>query len=190
MSYGHTQDSPMARPYAPRVTPRQSTPHMNRPWPLANSMTPLGALPTAPACVRAHVRDTLAEWRMTSLIDTAELVASELVTNAVQASTDEHGHPIYAGGRMAVIFVRLLAERTRLVLEVWDMAQALPAARNVSAEDETGRGLELVEAVSANWGWKTAPDWPGKCVWAELGLLVNPDVEVTAHPDDRTRHIG
>lgn len=173
MSYGQTQDPAMVRPYAPAVTPRQSIPRMNHPWPFVNIMAPLGALPTAPACVRAHVRNTLAEWRMTSLmdtadIDTAELVASELATNAIQASTDEHGHPIYVGGRMAVIFVRLLADRTRLVLEVWDMAQTLPAARHVSADDESGRGLELVEATSVNWGWKTAPDWPGKCVWAEL----------------------
>jgi hypothetical protein len=105
---------------------------------------------------------------MTSLTDTAELVASELATNAIQASTDEQGHPIYFNGRMAVIFVRLLADRTRLVLEVWDMAQTLPTARHANADEESGRGLGLVEALSANWGWKTAPDWPGKCVWGEL----------------------
>lgn len=168
MKCGRTQDPPMVRPYAPRVTPRQSTPHMNHPWPLANIMAPLGALPTAPACVRAHVRNTLAEWRMTSLIDTTELVASELATNAIQASTDEGGQPIYAGGRMAVIFVRLLSDRSRLVLEVWDMTQDLPVARHANVNEESGRGLELVEALSANWGWKTAPDWSGKCVWAEL----------------------
>jgi hypothetical protein len=168
MSYGQIQGSPMVRPYAPAVTPRQSTPHMNHPWPLANIMAPLGALPTAPACVRAHVRNTLTEWRMSSLIDTAELVASELATNAIQASTDEHGHPIYAGGRMAVIFVRLLADRARLVLEVWDMTKALPIARHAKVNEESGRGLELVEALSVNWGWKAAPNWPGKCVWAEL----------------------
>lgn len=158
----------MVRPYAPAVTPRQSTPHVDHPWPLASIMAPLGALPTAPACVRAHVHNTLAEWRMTSLIDAAELVASELVTNAVHASTDEQGHPLYREGRMAVVFVRLLADRARLILEVWDMAQARPIARHMEADAESGRGLELVEALAANWGWKTAPDWPGKCVWAEL----------------------
>src|SRR5579859_570946 len=140
-----TRDGPMVRPYAPAVAPRQSTPHMNLPWPLASSMAPLGALPTAPACVRVYIKNTLAEWRMTTLTDTAELVSSELVTNAVQASMDEHGHPLYWDGRMAVIFVRLLADRTRLVLEVWDMAQSLPAARHIGADDESGRGLELVE---------------------------------------------
>jgi hypothetical protein len=170
MSYGKTQDPSMVRPYAPAVARRQSTPRMNHPWPLVSIMAPLGALPTAPACVRAHVRNTLTEWRMTPLIDTAELVASELATNAIQASTDEHGHPIYFKGRMAVIFVRLLADRKRLVVEVWDMAKTLPTVRHANANEESGRGLELVEAVSVNWGWKAAPDWPGKCVWAELRL--------------------
>jgi hypothetical protein len=152
---------------------RQPT-NANPPWPLVSNMAPLGVPTTAPGCVRAHVRSTLTEWRMTALIDTAELVASELATNAVAASTDDHGYPLYREGRMAVIFVRLLADRARLVLEVWDMAGARPIARHVEATAESGRGLELVEALTANWGWKTAPDWPGKCVWAELRVLNNP----------------
>jgi hypothetical protein len=175
MSY-RQMDCSIARPYAPAATPRQPGPHMNLPWPLASSMAPLGALPTAPACARVHVKNTLGEWRMTALADTAELVTSELVTNAVRASTDEHGHPIYVGGHMAVILVRLLADRTRLVLEVWDMAEAQPAARRVDADAESGRGLELVAALAANWGWKTVPDWPGKYVWAELRMSTSTEV--------------
>jgi hypothetical protein len=31
-----------------------------------------------------------------------------------------------------------------------------------------GRGLQLVDTLAYRWNWKTAPDWPGKCVWAEL----------------------
>jgi hypothetical protein len=139
-------------------------------WPLSNSMAPLGALPTAPSCVRSHIRTTLCEWRMMALTDVAELVGSELVTNAVRASTDEHGHPFYLNGRMAVIFVRLLANHTRLVLEVWDLVPTLPMPCHVEPDTESGRGLELVEALAFAWSWKTTPSWPGKCVWAELRL--------------------
>src|SRR5260221_567669 len=55
-------------------------------WPLVSALPPLAALPTAPACARGHVRAAAREWGLSDLADTAELVASELVTNAVQAS--------------------------------------------------------------------------------------------------------
>jgi hypothetical protein len=107
---------------------------------------------------------------MAMFAESAELVASELVTNAVRASTDERGHPLYHDGRMAVIHVRLIADRDRgrLVLEVWDMSSSPPAIQHAAAEAEQGRGLELVAALAHRWDWRTGPGWPGKCVWAEL----------------------
>ncbi len=141
-------------------------------WPLTSTMTPLGALPTAPACARVHIRSTLTVWDMAMLADAAELVISELVTNAVRASTDERGHPRYANGRMPVIHVRMLADGVRLLLEVWDMAPALPVVRHAADDDEAGRGLQLVEALAYRWNWQTVPSWPGKCVWAELRRLL------------------
>jgi len=138
------------------------------PWPLSSTMAPLGALLTAPACARAHVRTTLADWRMTAFADAAELVASELVTNAVRASTDERGNPRYHHGQMAVVHVRLLADRDRLLLEVWDMCPLPPAIVCAAADAEQGRGLQLVDALAHRWDWNTGPGWPGKCVWAEL----------------------
>jgi hypothetical protein len=56
-----------------------------RPWPLQTRL-PLAALPTAPGCARGHVRTVAHEWGLRHLADTAELLTSELVTNAVQAS--------------------------------------------------------------------------------------------------------
>lgn len=169
MNYDQAKGLPMVTNDVSR-TEAHPMPDAGYTWPLSSSMAPLGALPTAPACVRAHIRTTLSEWHMTALADAAELVGSELVTNAVRASTDEHGHPFYLNGRMAVIFVRLLADGTRLVLEVWDMAPTLPVVRRVAPDAENGHGLELVGVLAATWSWKTAPKWPGKCVWAELRL--------------------
>lgn len=139
-------------------------------YPLVNQLTPLGALKTAPGCARAHLRETLAEWEMTAYQEVAELLTSELVTNAVLASTDEHGHPIYVNGHLAIVIFRMLAYRDALMLEAWDVVPAPPVMRQVDTWDESGRGLFLVHTLAERWDWRTAPDWPGKCVWAELHL--------------------
>jgi hypothetical protein len=137
-------------------------------YPLVSTMPPLGALRTAPGSARAHLRNTLAEWHMSAYEEVAELLTSEIVTNAVEASTDEYGHPVYVGGRLPVIIFRLLAYRDGLVLEVWDLNPTAPTIGNAATYDEHGRGLLLVDTLAHKWDWKTAPDWPGKCVWAEL----------------------
>jgi hypothetical protein len=131
-------------------------------------MTPLGTLPTAPGCARAHVRDTLEQWGLSAYAEVAELLISEMVTNAVEASTDERGQPVYLNGQMPVIVLRLVATQHRVVLEVWDTMPTLPAMRQPGALEEHGRGLLLVDTLAFRWAWKTVPDWPGKCVWAEL----------------------
>jgi hypothetical protein len=55
----------------------------NTRWPLLSTLPPLAALPTAPATARAHVNAVLTGWQMDAQVDVAELVASELVTNAL-----------------------------------------------------------------------------------------------------------
>ena len=137
-------------------------------YPLISTMPPLGALPTAPGAARAHVRSTLAEWHMATYEEVAILLASELVTNAVEASTDGHGNPVYINGQMALVIFRMLANRKGLLLEVWDMIATAPVVQNAGALDEHGRGMLLVQTLATRWSWKKAPDWPGKCVWAEI----------------------
>jgi anti-sigma regulatory factor (Ser/Thr protein kinase) len=137
-------------------------------YPLVSQMTPLGALTSAPGAVRAHLRTTLAEWNMTAFQEVAELLASELITNAVLASTDEQGKPVYVDGQLPVVIFRLIARPGVLVLEAWDQVSTPPVMRQVDVWDESGRGLFLVQTLAARWSWKTAPDWPGKCVWVEV----------------------
>ena len=99
------------------------------------------------------------------LIDTAVMVVSELVTNAVRAVGRDAGRPPTGpGGRVAVA----MAAGTQLVrVEVHDSARApLPPARRGADTDETGRGLTVVEALSICWGWEPGP--LGKVVWCEL----------------------
>jgi anti-sigma regulatory factor (Ser/Thr protein kinase) len=108
---------------------------------------------------------------MATLTEDVELIASELTGNAVTASTDSYGHPVYVSGRTSVIRVRLLTDGMRALLEVWDQAPGIPMIRNADDHEESGRGLSLVDAIADRWGWCPATGWPGKIVWAEMARL-------------------
>jgi anti-sigma regulatory factor (Ser/Thr protein kinase) len=140
---------------------------MTTAWPLSSSL-PLGALVTATPCARLHARAVLAEWGLHSLAESAELIVSELVTNAIRASTRSNGQPRYDGAGLPVVVVRLGTDGERVMIEVWDGIPGAPVAERAGPDDESGRGLVLVEAVCARWSWETVPGWPGKVVWAEL----------------------
>ncbi|MFE2161756.1 SpoIIE family protein phosphatase [Streptomyces lydicus] len=119
--------------------------------------------PEARSVARARelAREQLLDWGLQELVDTTELLVSELVTNALR-----HGH--------GEIRLRLLLDRT-LVCEVWDADLAQPRRRRARDTDEGGRGLQLVGLLSQGWGSRRTPR--GKTVWFELAL---PDGESTA----------
>jgi anti-sigma regulatory factor (Ser/Thr protein kinase) len=125
------------------------------------ALPPLAALPTAPACARAFIRLTMSAWSLEELADSAELVTSELVTNAVEASSSLQQGPVPEVIRVAC----LLPENGRLLIEVWDQAPGIPALRDIAGLAESGRGLTLVNVMATNWGWRPANSYPGKCVW-------------------------
>ncbi|NGO70324.1 SpoIIE family protein phosphatase [Streptomyces boncukensis] len=124
-------------------------------------------LPCEPRSVsraRELAREQLADWQLDGLGDTAELLVSELVTNALR-----HGE--------GDIRLRLLLDRT-LVCEVWDAGPVQPRRRRAQATDEGGRGLQLVDLLSAGWGSRRTPG--GKTVWFELARPEEGVVEVPA----------
>lgn len=114
----------------------------------------LPAEPRSVARARELACRRLAEWKLDDLVDTAELLVSELVTNALR-----HGE--------GDIRLRLLLDRT-LVCEVWDTGLVQPRRRRARDTDEGGRGLQLVDLLSAGWGSRRTPK--GKIVWFELDL--------------------
>ncbi|MGH3201574.1 MAG: ATP-binding protein [Streptosporangiaceae bacterium] len=139
--------------------------HLVESAPPLRSYLELGALPTAVPCARLHARHVLWEWGLSGLAPDGELLVSELVTNAVQAT---------AGRDQAAVRLRLSADSTRVLIEVWD-ADPRPPAPNDLGEDGTpapqedgGRGLFLVAALSQRWGWLPTQDPVGKVVWCEL----------------------
>ncbi|MFD3583907.1 SpoIIE family protein phosphatase [Streptomyces sp. NPDC058683] len=114
-------------------------------------------LPREPRSVgraREYARGQLLSWDLEPLVDTAELLVSELVTNALRYGEGE-------------IRLRLLLDRT-LVCEVWDSGLVQPRRRRARDTDEGGRGLQLVGLLSAAWGSRRTPR--GKTVWFELPL--------------------
>ncbi|WP_246258893.1 ATP-binding protein [Streptomyces typhae] len=68
------------------------------------------------------------------------------------------------------IGVRVARREGWLRIEVADANNAQPAPRAARAEDEGGRGLALVVALSQRWGCRPRPHGIGKVIWAELGL--------------------
>lgn len=102
---------------------------------------------------RDFVADTLATWECNGVVDTAVLLTSELVTNAVLHARTE-------------VTVTVSLDARRLRVEVWDGNAELPSMRPYDVDDATGRGLPMIGAYSAAWGAEPRPH--GKVVWFEI----------------------
>ncbi|MGW4745711.1 SpoIIE family protein phosphatase [Streptomyces sp. NPDC004290] len=108
--------------------------------------------PSAVSPVRNAAAAKLSEWGLDGLAFTAELILSELITNAVRYGADP-------------VRVRLLHDRT-LICEVSDGSSTSPHLRHAATTDEGGRGLYLVAQYAERWGTRYARR--GKTIWAEL----------------------
>ncbi len=141
---------------------------LDKPEPQLRSYLELGALPTAVPCARLHARHVLREWGLNRLAPDSELLVSELVTNAVQAT---------AGRDEAAVRLRLSGDSTRVLIEVWDADPRAPAPKDLGElgapdpQEEGGRGLFLVATLSARWDWYPTREPAGKVVWCEIEAL-------------------
>jgi anti-sigma regulatory factor (Ser/Thr protein kinase) len=125
---------------------------------------PFAALATGPGLARGHVRATLAEWGLGDLAEAAELIASEMTANAVNASA-----PVQAAGNVLVIRLCLLTDGAVLTIECWDQAPGIPVLRAAPGLAEAGRGMVIIDSLTHGaWGCQPAIGQAGKCVWAEI----------------------
>jgi serine phosphatase RsbU (regulator of sigma subunit) len=115
----------------------------------------LTTMPTIAAQSRALVRGQLDLWSLGDLADVAELLVSELVTNALRYGRGEIG-------------LRMLRGARSLVCEISDGQESAPKLRTVHYSDEGGRGLYLVDQLSLRWGTRATSH--GKIVWFELAI--------------------
>lgn len=130
-------------------------------WPL-RSFLEFGPLPGAVPCARLHARHVTWEWGLAGLSEDTELLVSELVTNAVQASRSLR--------LTAPVRMWLLSDSARVLILVWDACGQPPVRMEAGQEAEGGRGLLLVEAISSQWDWYATQERGGKVVWALSAL--------------------
>ncbi|MFE9481267.1 ATP-binding protein [Streptomyces spororaveus] len=109
---------------------------------------------TAPSRARRDVTLCLRTWGLDALVDDAQMIVSELVTNAVK-----HTHTRRIG-----VSVTRQPDHVRIV--VTDTNRTLPAPAAATPDAEAGRGLHLVDQLTTRWGSKRLRT--GKQVWAEL----------------------
>ena len=130
----------------------------------------LAAVPTAVRLSRIFAADVLRHWQLAHIIEDAELITSELVTNAVQATgltvMPEHWSQLTD---LAIVQVRFTLYEDVVLIEVWDRAAALPVFRALTHDQEGSRGLAIVEALAVEWGYRHVSE-TGKVVWAKLAI--------------------
>ena len=107
---------------------------------------------TLPACgqpvrlARQVTREVLTAWRLAHVEETAVLLVSELVTNAVQDATSSDA-----------ITLELEGVQTWLRIEAYRCRPGLAVPRTTGEFDESGFGFALVDCLAGNWGWIA---WP------------------------------
>jgi anti-sigma regulatory factor (Ser/Thr protein kinase) len=118
--------------------------------------------PATAAQARRLTRDALARWDMRHLTNDAEAIASELAANAINAATP-------ARGTLPAIIFAVHCRPDELRIIVWDNGPGRPHHGAPGPDAETGRGLAIVDSLTArNWGWWPTPHSGGKVVWAAL----------------------
>ncbi|WP_405807720.1 PAS domain S-box protein [Streptomyces sp. NBC_00210] len=123
--------------------------------PLATAGLDLAATPASVSDSRAFLAKSLIAWDCAQLSDDAQLLVSEVVTNAIQ-----HGQ--------GPVRLQMRRNTTELTVEVSDHSHHPPQPRLAAADDESGRGLILVDTLASSWGVR--PTDEGKTTWFSLPL--------------------
>jgi len=120
----------------------------------------LPALPTSPSWARRYTRFFLESCQgiIQNTTEEAELLVSELVTNAVR----------FGGARPISLSLRNFREV--LLVEVYDSNSNPPILSNAGGGAENGRGLLLVNALSKEWSYSLLPGG-GKIVYCFLAKI-------------------
>jgi anti-sigma regulatory factor (Ser/Thr protein kinase) len=134
-------------------------------WRLSSRLE-LSPLPSAVPCARLHAKNIFKEWNLAHVADDAELIVSELTTNAVKATISQKD--------TRPIAVHLMASHEYLLVQVWDALTAEPTPRPHAIDAEAGRGLEIVSLLGDRWGYCHPADG-GTAVWAALVIGAAPE---------------
>jgi histidine kinase-like protein len=166
---------------APSASPPKLLPVPSAWWETpAVTSRPLSPMPEEARTARQFVRELLTCWGLGYLIDDAELIVAELVVNAVRhgmrtspySTTFPYSgtspNRVMPGGFTAsALRVCLLRRMGEVMLAVTDPSDEAPVPRTPDWTGESGRGLQIVGALSHVWGWSPI-EGHGKAVWAVL----------------------
>jgi anti-sigma regulatory factor (Ser/Thr protein kinase) len=125
-----------------------------RPSQLHSRRVRLTTGPAAAGEARSQVRAAIRAWDVPVDPDVAQLLTSELVTNAIR----------HEAGEIITLFVTCCYGHLRV--DVHDTSPFFPVLGDAAADEETGRGLMLVDSLSAKWGCDRTP--AGKAVYFTL----------------------
>ena len=130
----------------------------------------LSARPEEARTARLFVRELLTRWGLQALADDAEMIIDELVVNAVlhgtRAGLSRNGSAVQGSG-LTVLRLCMLRRAGEVMLAVVDPGNETPVPRQPDWGGESGRGLQIVGALSHVWGWSPIAGH-GKAVWAVL----------------------
>jgi anti-sigma regulatory factor (Ser/Thr protein kinase) len=132
-----------------------------RPTVQSPRLSSLAAGPAAAGEARAQVRAAICAWHVPVDASVATLLASELVTNAIQ----------HQAGETAELVID--CTRGQLRVDVHDTSGSMPVLMDAPADAESGRGLMLVATLSTDWGFYRTP--AGKAVYFTLGVQAHLD---------------
>jgi hypothetical protein len=140
---------------------------------------PLDPGATASGAARDFTRQILGSWGLLRLVEDAAVIVSELVTNALRHGVrnpycpphDGHvrGGPVCDGSAHDRVELILLRRPGEMVCAVTDPGAEPPVMAAPDLAAEAGRGLHVIEALAASWGW-TRLDTHKKAVWATLSV--------------------
>jgi hypothetical protein len=116
--------------------------------------------PVAAAEARRQVREAVRARDVPVDPDTAVLLTSELVTNAIRCEAS------------ATVMLTISCARDQLRVDVHDTSRALPVLVDAAGDAETGRGLQLVTTLATEWGFYRTP--AGKAVYFTLASQLPP----------------
>jgi anti-sigma regulatory factor (Ser/Thr protein kinase) len=174
MSQGHqrtpvrTGNGPCVQEPPLTAPPEEMWPEALRP-PVQGTASQIASCPldrggTASGAARDFTRQILGSWGLLVLAEDATVIVSELVTNALRHGAD----PAIGAGHDRVELI-LLRQPGQMVCAVTDPGAEPPVKAAPDPSAEAGRGLHVIEALAAAWGW-TRVDAHKKAVWATLSV--------------------
>ena len=167
VAYEPEDDDEVVSIPAPPASPPQYLPVPSAWWETpAVTSRPLSPVPEEARTARQFVRELLTGWGLGYLIDDAELIIAELVVNAVRHGLRTTPQVVSTAAPCALRLC-LLRRVGEVMLAVTDPSDEAPAPQTPGWTGESGRGLQIVGALSYVWGWSPI-EGHGKAVWAVL----------------------